>query len=138
MQINILYFCLTFFGKKPEQNIMSAFIENHPNSKYPIWYKIKDGSWQVSFNESHNHAIADFPDDGKWLVTRFLIQFLLLPQNVREAFEAQFKKEFIMEVYTLKFKKVNLYEFFINENNKTKSLIFSTSGMLLNSISFKS
>lgn len=137
MQIKILYFCLNLFGKKPEQNVMSAFIEKHPNSEYPVWHKIKDGVWQVSFNENHRHAISDFADDGKWLVTRFLIQFLLLPPSVRDAFESQFNKEFIMEVYALKFKKVNLYEFFINENNKIKSLLFSTSGLLLNNISLK-
>lgn len=138
MQIEILYFLLNIFKKKPELNIMAAFIEKYPNSEYPIWHKVSDGSWQVSFNENHHHAVASFTDDGSWLGSRIFTQFMLLPQNVREAFESQFSKDLIMGVYTLKFKKASLYEFLVNENNKTKSLLFSTSGLLLNSSSLKS
>lgn len=132
LQIRILYFILNLFEKKPEQNIITAFVEKYPNSEYPVWHKSKDGSWQVSFDENQHPSIAVFANDGKWLGSRFFIQFLLLPQNVRDAFESQFNKEFIMGVYDLKFKTANLYEFLICENHKTKSVLFSTSGLLLN------
>ena len=129
MQIEMLYFFLNLFKKRPSQNIVTAFVEKYPNSEYPVWHKIKDGSWQVSFNENKHQVIAVFTDEGRWLGSRFYTQFLLLPQSVREAFESQFNKELITGVYSLKFKKADLLEFLENEKNKTKSLIFSTPGM---------
>lgn len=138
IQIKILYFILNSFKKQPKQDIMEAFFKKFPNSHYPVWHKTKDGSWQVSFNDNLNHTLAFFTEDGKWLGSKFFTEFVLIPQSVREAFESQFNKEFIMGVYALKFKKANLYEFLINENNKTKILLFSTSGLLLNNSSLKS
>ncbi len=131
IQIKILYFTLNLFKKKPTQKIRGAFYKKYPDSEYPIWCKIKADSWQVSFNVNQHHAIANFADDGNWLGSRFLIQFLLLPANIRNAFELRFKKEFITSVYELKFKRANLYEFFVKENNKIETLLYSKTGLLL-------
>lgn len=131
-----MYFFLNLFWKKPEAYIRKSFNERHPNSQYAVWRRIKDGSWQVSFDEDQHQAIAAFTEDGMWLWSRFISQFLSLPQNVREAFESQFSKEFIMKVYTVKFKKASLYELLINENDKPKILLFNTSGLLINGNSF--
>lgn len=131
LQIKVLYFVLNFFKEKPTQNILESFYTKYPDSKYPVWQRIPEGSWQVSFNEDFHQATAVFNDDGSWIGSRCFTQFLLLPQNIREAFESQFKKELIMGVYALKFRKTNIYEFLVSENNKTKSLVFNTSGMLL-------
>ncbi len=136
--IEVLYFFLNLFQRKPKQHIIKGFLKKYPSSEYPVWHKSKDNSWQVSFNEDQHYGIAVFAEDGTWLGSRFFTQFLLLPQNVRGAFESQFNKESIMRVYALKFKKANIYEFLINENKKTERLLFTTSGLLLNSSILKS
>lgn len=137
IQIKILYFFLSHFKNMPKQNILIAFSNKFPNSKYPVWHKTKDGSWQVSFNENLHQVIAVFNNDGRWEGSRFFTQFLLLPKSVREAFESQFNKKIIIGVYALKFKKVDLYKFLINENSKTRNLLFSSSGLLLSGTSLK-
>lgn len=115
--------------------VRNAFEEKYPDAKYPEWEN--KGNYKVAEFFSNNLEMsAWFASNGIWYMTETDISFELLPQTVKDAFQAsEYNTWRIDDVDKLERKDTEVvYIIEVESQNKEIDLFYSAEGILIKAV----
>ena len=112
--------------------VEAAFAAHFPGAGFIEWEDVKDGIYEVDFEQDGKDMMAKFDADGNWVETEIEITETELPEAVWKAITAQFAGYSIDKVETEATTERPLaYKVRLKQKHAEMKVTFSTDGEIL-------
>ena len=114
----------------PPKAVSSAFSEKFGTVKSVKWDQEEANEWEAEFKMNGNEMSASFDNAGKWLETESEINKKDLPENIVNAFKAQYEGWKIEQVEKIEKPDFVGYEMSIEQEDNEKEILISRDGQI--------